>query len=82
MKVQTFVGSAAMLCAIGLSSCGGLSPDPLEAHREVGVDGQHFTLDELQAIADDDELTDDEKRQRFAEMGIEDADLQDALLNL
>ncbi|NOX58536.1 MAG: hypothetical protein GXP29_06720 [Planctomycetes bacterium] len=50
-------------------------------NAETGEDGQTFVLDDLEAIAADPDLSDDEKRDAFAELGIEDPDLIDALLN-
>lgn len=50
--------------------------------RENGANGETLVLDELEAIARDPDLTEDQKRQRFQEMGIEDPDLIDALLEL
>ncbi|RJP32826.1 MAG: hypothetical protein C4547_13045 [Phycisphaerales bacterium] len=83
MLVRANLRWAAALGLVGLSSCGsGVLTSPLDAHREVGVDGRQFTLDELQAIADDADLTEDQKRKRFRALGIEDVDLIDALLNL
>ena len=52
------------------------------ANRLVGVDGQLFTVEDLEAIANDADLTDDEKRQGFRDLGIQDEKLIDALLTL
>lgn len=50
--------------------------------RLVGSDGQVFTVEDLQAIADDSGLSTEAKRQAFRDLGIEDPDLIEALLNL
>ncbi len=50
--------------------------------REKGANGETLVLEELQAIAGDPDLTEDQKRQRFQELGLEDPDLIDALLEL
>jgi len=51
-------------------------------NRLVGADGQSFTLDDLEAIAADTELSEAEKREAFRALGIEDEMLIDALLAL
>ncbi len=52
------------------------------ANRLIGADGQLFSVEDLEAIANDGDLTDDEKRQAFRDLGIEDEELIDALLTL
>ena len=52
------------------------------ANAETGENGQIYVLDDLKAIANDEDLTEDEKRDAFRELGIEDEDLIDALLTL
>ena len=52
------------------------------ANRLIGADGQLFSVEDLEAIANDADLTDDEKRQAFRDLGIEDEKLIDALLTL
>lgn len=52
------------------------------ANRLVGTDGQRFTVEDLEAIADDPGLTDEEKRQAFRDLGIADEELIEALLTL
>lgn len=51
-------------------------------NRLVGADGQLFTVEELEEIASDPDLSEDEKREEFRELGIEDEELIDALLDL
>jgi hypothetical protein len=51
-------------------------------NRLIGSDGQLFTLEDLEAIADDPNLSTQEKRQAFRDLGIEDETLIDALLTL
>lgn len=64
------------------TGCGLLSfRNPEFDNAETGEDGQMFVLDDLEAIAADPDLTEEEKRDAFADMGIEDQDLIDALLN-
>ena len=52
------------------------------ANRLVGTEGQQFTVEDLELIADDPGLTEDEKRQAFRDMGIADEELIEALLTL
>ena len=51
-------------------------------HQLVGADGQQIALEDLEAIADDPDLTTEEKRQAFRDLGIEDEKLIKALLSL
>ena len=71
----------AMLLSIAAGGCGTLSETEF-ANRLVGAEGQLILLDELQEIADDSELSDDEKRELFRELGIQDEKLIEALLDL
>lgn len=69
-----------MVMTIG-TGCGLLSfRNPDFDNAETGDDGQTFLLDDLEAIAADPDLTDEEKRDAFEELGVEDQDLIDALL--
>jgi hypothetical protein len=65
---------------------GGCGSDVLQElelpDRLIGVDGQVFTVEDLEAISDDSSLSADQKRQAFRDLGIEDPDLIEALLNL
>ncbi len=51
-------------------------------NRLVGADGQLFTVEELEEIANDPDLSEEEKREAYRELGIEDEELIDALLEL
>jgi len=52
------------------------------ANRLIGADGQLFTVEDLEAIAHDNTLSEEEKRQAFRDLGIEDEELIQALLTL
>ena len=52
------------------------------ANRLVGADGQLFSVEDLEAISSDADLTDDQKREAFRDLGIEDEELIEALLAL
>ena len=83
-KVLTKRSLAVTLISTALlgTGCGLLSfRNPAFDNAETGEDGQTYVLDDLEAIADDPDLTDEEKQEAFAELGIEDQDLIDALLN-
>jgi hypothetical protein len=71
--------SILMLAAMILLGCGAAAitefPDALTA-----PDGQPILLDDVDAILDDDNLSDAEKREQLRELGIEDEKLIDALL--
>jgi hypothetical protein len=51
-------------------------------NAETGDDDQVYVLDDLRDIANDEDLTTEEKREAYRELGIEDADLIDSLLTL
>ena len=62
--------------------CGSLVKQPGFPTSVLGSDGQAIILDDLQAIANDASLSDDEKRDQLRALGIEDEELIDALLGL
>jgi len=67
---------------ITLSGCGlGVLQPANYPNAVVGTGGQIILLDDLREIANDD-ISDDEKRDQFRELGIEDPDLIEALLTL
>lgn len=51
-------------------------------NRLVGANGQLFTVEDLEMIANDAQLTEEEKRAQFRALGIEDEKLIEALLDL
>ena len=74
---------ACVLSVIGgaLPGCGAMN-DIDFPNRLVGADGQLFTVEDLEEIANDTSTTDDEKREAFRALGIEDEKLIEALLEL
>ncbi len=71
---------AGLLCSTG---CGVLTfrqPD-LESF-ETGENGEVYVLDDLRDIANDEDLNEQEKRDLFHSIGIEDEDFIDGLLDL
>jgi hypothetical protein len=72
---------AASCLWFGLLACVPQSQDDFP-NRLVGADGQLFTVEDLEDIANDSSLTDDEKRDQFRALGIEDEKLINALLEL
>ena len=78
--VAVWVGLAGAACVV-LPGCGGIQQAEY-ANRLVGADGQLFTVDDLEAIANDPDLDEDAKRDAFRALGIEDQELIDALLEL
>lgn len=87
MKCQLSVTNSWMWCAfvfactLTLTSCG-TTPQTDFPNRLIGADGQEFVLEDLEEIANDARLTDDQKRAAFRDLGIEDEELIDALLDL
>ena len=86
MTLKTFAKqslSVTLLVTLMLGTgCGLLSfRNPAFDNAETGENGETYVLDDLEAIAADPDLTEEEKRDAFADLGIEDQDLIDALLN-
>ncbi|MCB9867525.1 MAG: hypothetical protein H6816_12945 [Phycisphaerales bacterium] len=74
---------AALIIAPALGGCGVFSArNPDFRNAETGEDGQIYVLDDLEAIANDTTLTDDEKLPGLPRPGIEDEHPIDALLTL
>lgn len=72
------------LIAFGLPmhlGCGGLSSTEFP-NALVGPGGSVILLDDVEAIAGNPDLTDDERRDELRALGIEDEELIDALLGL
>ena len=74
------LGAAFLVSVMGCDAVSFRKPDFDTA--ETGEDGQVYVLDDLRDIAADTDLTIDEKRDAFRNLGIEDEDLIDALLQL
>ncbi|MCB9849787.1 MAG: hypothetical protein H6817_03700 [Phycisphaerales bacterium] len=87
MKPMTW-NRLATLCLLGglallPTGCGVFTArNPDFDNAETGENGQIYVLDDLEAIAADDTLSEDEKRAAYHDLGIEDEDLIDALLTL
>lgn len=71
--------SACWLLAI--AGCGAVSADRFP-NQVLGADGQPILLDDLEAIADETGLSDEERREQFRELGIQDEKLIEVLLRL
>jgi len=71
----------ALWAAMSIIGCG-YAPTADFPNRLIGGDGQRLTLEDLEAVANDPTLTDDQRRERFRELGIEDERLIDVLLTL
>jgi len=70
-----------LLAALAIGGCGAIVMTDYP-NRLIGVDGQEFYLEDLEEIAGNGNLTDDEKRERFRNLGIQDDDLIETLLAL
>lgn len=69
--------------SLGLVSFGcGAMPASTFPNQLVGAQGQRFTVEDLESIANDPDLDTDGKREAFRALGIEDERLIDALLGL
>ncbi|UCF33245.1 MAG: hypothetical protein JSV78_13020 [Phycisphaerales bacterium] len=84
MMSSFHVRIAAILCIAGtLLGCGSSIMNPLSLpNRLYGKDGQVFYLDDLEDIANDPTLTEEQKKQAFRDLGIQDERLVEALLDL
>jgi hypothetical protein len=68
---------------LALGGCDVLTFDLTDfPNAESGDEGQIWVLDDLREIANDPDLTEEEKREAYAQLGIEDEDLIAALLTL
>ena len=76
-RVSTWLAATVVVFA----GCG-FSPQTDFSHALRGVDGQPLLLEDLEVIANDPDRTADEKREAFRELGIEDEQLIEALLDL
>lgn len=77
------IGLGVTLLAIPSCLAAGCRSGVVEyANRLIGAQEQLFSVEDLEAIANDADLTDDEKRQAFRDLGIEDEELIGALLTL
>lgn len=74
---------AVCLAGVGLALGGcGTSITTGFANQVVDADGQPLVLDDLETIANDPNLSEEQKRQAMRDLGIEDEELIDALLDL
>jgi hypothetical protein len=73
-------GMGAVILAL-IPGCG-VSVAQSFPNQLVGAEGQRFTVEDLEAIANDPDLDDEEKREAFRDLGILDEKLIDALLTL
>ncbi len=75
---------SALACTLGVQAgCGVLTARKSDfTNAETGEDGQIYVLDDLRSIANDDDLSEAQKRDAFRDLGIEDEDLIAALLEL
>ena len=77
------VHAAIVIAVVGLacSGCGtGIGRE--FPNRLISGEGQLIVLEDIEAVVDDPDLSDDEKRSRLEELGIQDVDLLEALLAL
>ena len=70
-----------VLAAVAIGGCGAVVMTDYP-ERLIGADGQEFFLEDLEEIANNQNLTDEEKREQFRELGIQDEGLIEALLAL
>ncbi len=80
MKILGTIVRAVLLA--GLAGCGSGATTTTFSNQLLDTDGQPVVLDDVEAIVNDTDLTDDEKRVQLRELGIEDEELIDALLTL
>jgi len=82
-RINRLIPTVLLTSVVSLGGCGILTArQDTFPNAETGDDGQSFTLDDLRELVNDPDLTDMERRDAFRDMGIEDADLIQALLTL
>ena len=74
-------GISIALMALMVGGCGSAVPGDF-SNRLIGADGQLFMVEDLETIARDPDLDDEERRELFRDLGIQDEQLIDALLDL
>jgi len=83
---RTAVNRVGLSLVLGIVLSGGCGTSILQPARfpnsVLDANGEPLSLEELEAIANDADLTEQQKRDRFAELGIEDPDLIEVLLDL
>ena len=72
---------AIILSSALLGACGTIPTNDFP-NRLIGADGQEFFLEDLEDIANNSSMTEAQRRDAFRDLGIEDEELIDALLNL
>ncbi len=75
---QIIIAFAVAACGNG---CGAVNPAGFP-NQVVGAEGRPLVLDEIEAIVQDNALTDEEKREELRGLGLEDEKLIEALLSL
>ena len=79
MKLRFVIVFATVV--VSLLGCG-VNPAVEFPNALLGADGEPLMLEELEDVANDPDLTAEEKRETFRDLGIEDEKLIDALLDL
>ena len=74
-------GISIALMTLMLGGCGTALPGDF-SNRLIGADGQLFVVEDLETIARDPDLDNEERRELFRDLGIQDEELIDALLEL
>ncbi|MFQ5461600.1 MAG: hypothetical protein ACE5E5_03135 [Phycisphaerae bacterium] len=84
MRHQSAVGITSILVgvlALTTGGCGALATSSYP-NQLISADGQAVSIEDLEQIAQRANLSDDDKRAMFRDLGIEDEKLIDALLGL
>ena len=79
MKILGTIVGVVLLAGLAGCESGATTTFP---NQLVAADGPPIVLDDVEAIVNDTDLSDDEKREQLRELGIEDEELIDALLTL
>ena len=81
--MKSFAGLVALVLLWVCVGCGTQLTTPAEYPFALqDADGNQLVLDDLRAIANDDDLDDDEKREAFRALGIGDEEVIDILMTL
>ena len=70
-----------VLLLAGLAGCGSGAPATFP-NQLLAADGHAILLDDVKAVVNNNDLTDDDKRAQLRDLGIHDEKLIDALLTL
>ncbi len=81
MRTPRFLAYLLLAASAAISGCG-FTVRTTYPNSVIGADGRTIVFDDINKIANDLDLSDDQKRQALRDLGLQDEILIDALLGL